>query len=253
MSSMRLRLWRCLRLLTILQSRIGYSIGHLAREFEVSKRTIHRDFRFLKEAGIPIRYDPQKRGHILQHHFNFCVTRLSSDELTALLLASHIFSLSCVQEISHPLHQAIGKLLAQVPISFRENMSSLLSSIRGVPFATLWPGGSQIVIAEILSAISKKRQIRIVYDPPEENAILIRTKVTPNCLLASEGRWYLAGRSSWHRKVCRFDLEHIQMAKQVADFQESTEAVCLDIGQLNWPSTDVRTHDSPATKLVYAG
>jgi predicted DNA-binding transcriptional regulator YafY len=246
MSSMRLRLWRCLRLLNMLQSRIGYSISYLAREFEVSKRTIYRDIRFLEEAGIPICYDPQKGGHILPHHFNLCVSKLSGDELTALLLAGHIFSLSCVREISHSLHQAITKLLAQVPISFRENIDNLLNSIRGIPSSALWPEGSQAVAAAILSAISQKRQVRIVYDPPVGTAIPLRTKVTPHCLMASEGRWYLIGRSSWHRKVYRFDLKHIQIAEQVDNSHESMETTDLNIERLHWPNMDVH-HDSLVT------
>jgi predicted DNA-binding transcriptional regulator YafY len=244
---MHLRLWRWLRLLNMLQSRIGYSISDLAREFEVSKRTIYRDFCFLREAGISVHYDPQKGGHILQHHFNLCVSKLSGDELTALLLAAHIFSLSCVQQISHPIHQAISKLMAQMPIPFRENMGNLLNAIRGIPSSVLWPGGSQAVVAEILSAIGQKRQIRIVYDPPEGTAIPVRTKVTPNCLTASEGCWYLIGRSSWHRKVYRFDLKHIQIAEQVANSHESTETISININRLNWPSMDVQVHDSLVT------
>jgi predicted DNA-binding transcriptional regulator YafY len=224
---MRLRLWRCLRLLNILQSRVGYSINHLACEFEVSKRTIYRDFHLLGEAGIPINYDPQKGGHVLQHNYSLCASKISGDELTALLLAAHIFSLSCVREVSNPVHQAISKLLAQMPISFRENMGNLLNSIRGTHSSALWPGGSQAVVAEILSAISQKRQVRIVYDPSDGTAISVHTKVTPNCLMASEGRWYLVGRSSWHRKTQRFDLEHIQIAKQVDNSRESKKTTYI--------------------------
>ncbi len=232
---MRLRLWRCLQLLNMLQSRIGYSVSDLAREFEVSKRTIYRDFRFLGEAGIPIRYDSQKGGHVLQDHFNLCVSKLSGDELTALLLAGHIFSLACVREISRPLHQAISKLLPQIPISFRENMVNLLSSIRGIPSSRLWPGGPQSVVAEILSAISQKQQVRIVYDPPEGTAIPVRTKVTPNCLIASEGHWYLVGRSSWHRRVCRFDLRHVCCAEQTENTSASIQSLSHDSDSTSYP------------------
>jgi predicted DNA-binding transcriptional regulator YafY len=217
MQSMRIRLCRCLRLLDILQSRIGYKISYLAREFEVSRRTIYRDIRFLEQAGIPIRYDSEKGGHALQRHFKLCVSKFSDDELSALLLAAHVFALSCGRDVSHPVHQAISKLLAQLPMSLCENMGNLLSSIRGVPSSALWPEKPHAVVGKILSAISQKQQIRIVYIPPEETATPVRTKITPECLMASDGRWYLVGRSSWHRKVRRFDLEHIQVAEQVAD------------------------------------
>lgn len=218
MSYASLRLWRCLQLLNLLQSRIVYSANDLAREFEVSTRTIYRDFRFLEKAGIPIQYDRKKGGYVLPFHGNLGVSKLSGDELVALLLAGHIFSLSCAPKISNQLHQAISKLLAQMPMAFRDNMGNLLNSIRGKPNSDLWPIGQPLVLAEIFSSISQKRQVRIVFSPPGKITRPIHTKVTPDCLMASsDGRWYLVGRSSWHRKTRRFDLVDIQFAEQVED------------------------------------
>jgi predicted DNA-binding transcriptional regulator YafY len=235
MHSIRERLRRCLQLLNLLQSRIGYGINDLAHEFEVSKRTVYRDIRFLEETGIPVHYDPQKGGYVLRRHFNFSVSAITTDELKSLFLAAHIFSLSCTQEVWYSIHQAISKLLAQMPTDSREKISNLLSSIRGNPSLKLWPEGPPGVAAEILSAISLQRQVRIIYDSPEGIVGPIRTKVTPNCLMASDGRWYLVGRSSWHRKTQHFDLEYIQLAEQASDLRVSTAATLKGFERLNGP------------------
>ncbi len=234
---MRLRFRRFLRLLNMLQSRIAYSVSDLAHELGVNKRTVYRDIRFLEEADIPIRYDPRKGGYVLQCHFDLRIPNVSHDELTAILLAAHIVSLSCVRTISHTLGQAINRLLAQTPLSFRESAANLLSSVRGTPSVTSWPHGSTGAIAEILSALSQKRQVRIVYDPPGEAATSVRTKVTPNYMMASGKRWYLVGRSSWHRRVERFDIRHVRFAEQVDASEEPTETA--SVNPLN---NDLRMH-----------
>lgn len=211
------RLSRCVRLLNTLQSRIGYTIDELAREFEVSQRTIRRDLRLLAEAGIPTSYDANKRGHILDHGFHICASRLSHDELTTMLLAAHIFSLSCGPEVSRPIHQAIGKVLTQVSATFREDIASLLSSVKGNPSSASWPEGSQSVITEILTALRHKQPIRIVYHPPQQTASAIHTKITAHRLIATGRQWCLVGRSSWHRKMFRFDLRHIRSVQQIGE------------------------------------
>ena len=215
------RLSRCIRLLTLLQSRIGYSTKDLAHQCEVSKRTIFRDLRLLTKSGIPVCYDSKRRGYILQTYSNVFTRGLSSDELIALLLAAHIFSLSCDHKISRSIHQAIGKLLGQTPAVLREEIAGLLKSVSGKPSTTLWPRGSRPVVAEILTALRQKRHIRIVYHPSEESARPLQTKVTPHQLVAAQGHWYLVGRSSWHRKVWRFDLRHIHQAEHLEDTSDT--------------------------------
>ncbi len=151
---MRLRFRRFLRLLETCcnhESHIASAIS--PTELGVNKRTVYRDIRFLEEADIPIRYDPRKGGYVLQCHFDLRIPNVSHDELTAILLAAHIVSLSCVRTISHTLGQAINRLLAQTPLSFRESAANLLSSVRGTPSVTSWPHGSTGAIAEILSAL----------------------------------------------------------------------------------------------------
>lgn len=211
------RLSRCVRLLTTLQSRIGYSIENLALEFEVSERTIYRDLRLLAEAGMPTSYDANKRGHILAPGFHIRASCLSNDELVSLLLGAHIFSLSCDPEVSRPVHQAISKILTQIPSAFREDITSLLSSVKGKPVGASWPRGPRTIVTDILTALRQRQPIRIVYHPAKQATSAIHTKITAHHLVAAGEHWHLVGRSSWHRKVFRFDLRHIHSVQQVGE------------------------------------
>jgi predicted DNA-binding transcriptional regulator YafY len=212
---------RCLQLVHLLQSRIGYSIEDLAREFGVSQRTIYRDLCFLADAGIAVSHDRHKRGYVLQYHLDIGISRLLPEELTALLLSAHIFSLSCVRDVGRPLRQAISKLLVQVPLTLRGDIARLLSSVGGRPTPRLWPQGSHSAIAEILAAVRENRAVRVVYSPPEKPASSLQTKISRQRLVAAGGHWYLIGRSSWHRKVFRFDLKHIRHAEQAEEISSS--------------------------------
>jgi predicted DNA-binding transcriptional regulator YafY len=209
------RLTRCVRLLNTFQSRIGHTIEDLARAFEVSERTVYRDLRLLADAGVPTSHNAEKRGRTLEHNILIRTSRLSNDELTSLLLAAHIVSLSYSADVGHPIHQAVGKVLAQAPATLREDLAGLLNSISGKPTAALWPLGPQSAMTEILAAIRQKRPIRIVYRPAQQSASAIHTKITSPRLVAAGLHWYLIGRSSWHRKVFRFDLRHVHSVQQI--------------------------------------
>jgi predicted DNA-binding transcriptional regulator YafY len=206
------RLSRCLRLLNVL--RTGCRIGDLAREFEVSRRTVYRDLALLAEAGICVFYDTKRCCHAIRRDPDLRAAKLLPEELMALLLSAHIFSLSCSAEVGRPLRQAVGKLVAQTPMALRAEIMNLLTSVSGRPLPTLWPRASQSVIGEILAAIRSDNPLRIVYRTDDESASAVHTKISAHRLVATDGRWYLVGRSSWHRKVCRFDLQHIRHAGQ---------------------------------------
>lgn len=56
---------RELRLLLMLRkARIGYTLGHLAREMDVTERTIRRDLEALQEAGISLVQDEAHRWRV---------------------------------------------------------------------------------------------------------------------------------------------------------------------------------------------
>jgi predicted DNA-binding transcriptional regulator YafY len=223
------QLTRCLKLLHLVRSSVGCSIDYLAHEFGVSKRTVHRDLCRLREEGIPVLHDTARRGYILRPPFDIKTYPISGDELAAIMLAAHIFSLSCVDVLSQPIRQAIGKLLDQAPATIRDDVANLLNSVTGTTPPVFCQMGSLCVINEVFAALRRRRPIRIVYDSEEETTRPLRTKVTPRQLIVSHENWYLIGRSSWHRKNYRFALQHIQTAEQVESGHDSAETTPIEI------------------------
>ena len=56
------RIYRLLKLITLLQQRRSYTATELAQELEVSKRTVFRDLNVLEMAQIPYFFDPATGG-----------------------------------------------------------------------------------------------------------------------------------------------------------------------------------------------
>ncbi len=208
---------RCLRLLNLLQSRIAQSVAELACELGVSRRTVFRDFRVLQDAGIPVRYDAQRGGHIIVPHFYLKAPKLTHDELVILLMAAHTSLLSSSRELKHIITQSISKLLMEAPADVQEEVSRLMKSCVVESSYALWPTGEDGVCVEIITAIRQRRRVRITYHLGDESGQLIKTAVAPYRMVASPGGWYLIGRSSLHRMVRSFDLQHIHHAEMIGD------------------------------------
>ncbi|MBI3463965.1 MAG: WYL domain-containing protein [Planctomycetes bacterium] len=206
-----LRLARLLRLIAMLQSGRGYNALQLARECEVSRRTIFRDLQLLNEAAIPVRFDLPRQTYRIAPEYTAPVPHLSADEVTALLLSARFSPLSSHEPLRTQSQQAIAKLLAGSPPRLRQEGGNLLEACVLGSNESMRPPCQWEVFVAIAEAIRYGREVRVTYageendeaDPPH------RTKFAPYRLIASAGRWSVVGRSSAHRAIRSFPLEQI--------------------------------------------
>ena len=86
----------------------------LAKEIEVSAKTVQRDLDCMRDQlGLPIAYDPQEHGyHFTEEVHDFPTVQVTQGELLALLVAQKAIEQYRGTPYHHQLETAFAKLLA---------------------------------------------------------------------------------------------------------------------------------------------
>src|SRR5688572_20157374 len=201
---------RLVTLLFTLQRLRSATAAELARELEVSERTIYRDVAALSAAGVPLWTEPGRGGGIRM--LEGWRTRL--DGLTAQEAAA-IFAVGAPQVLaelgmSAALAGAQAKLLATLPADLREHARAVAERFH--LDAPGWFHTPQQVtqLAAVAEAVWDQQRVRVTYRrrhhaggwkpaEPAEPAGRVRGAVErtldPLGLVLKAGTWYLAARS----------------------------------------------------------
>jgi proteasome accessory factor B len=200
----------------LLQSHVTRRTQDIASEVGVCKRTIYRYFRVLEDAGIPIRFDAEKGGHVIDHLFDLKAANFLDDEIIALLIGAQVSANILDREFGSIINQAISKLLTHLPNHVREELVNVSKACVVDLTDLLHLDGNHRVYSVIIKAIRKRLRVRITFDPPENN-IFNRTCLSPYRLIASQDGWSVIGRSSLHRTILRVGLQQIHDAELTDD------------------------------------
>ena len=125
----RSQLSRMLRIIVELRARRFPDANGLAKAVEVSRRTIYRDLSTLLDAGVPVRYRPDRRGYELDP--GFFLPPVALEESEALALAAHAFGPSPPGEPDQAADARRGmlKIVAALPDAARARVSALIDAI----------------------------------------------------------------------------------------------------------------------------
>ncbi len=203
------RISRCIRLLSLLQSQTARNRVELARELEVSGRTILRDLRTLKEAGVSLHYDPRRAGYVLKPPVRSAASPLTDDELMTLLLAAQA-SLASAPAFGDLVLQASTKLLAWTEPARRDKAARVLKSLVVRSPLGLSPARAEALWREITQAICHERQVRIKYASSDDPALLRVVDTTVYGLEVDVNGWYVLARHSADKRTRRLDIKCIR-------------------------------------------
>ncbi len=162
----------------------------LARELEVSSKSIHRDLDFMRDRlGLPLEYDPQRFGYYYTEEVSsFPTLQITEGELFSLVVAEKAVQQYRGTSFEKPLLSALQKLASAMPDTISLSLSDWDHTIS---FRT---SVESLVDLEIFDKLAKaaagSKQLRLVYRKPGQKHGEERV-VDPYHLANINGEWFL--------------------------------------------------------------
>ncbi|MFH8747129.1 helix-turn-helix transcriptional regulator [Streptomyces rimosus] len=197
-----MRAARLIRMVLLLQSRPSMTAAELARELEVSERTVARDVLSLSEAGVPVYADRGRAGgYRLIGGYRTRLTGLGRSEVEALFLSG-------VPAALRDMGLADAASAARLKVS-----AALLPELRDAADgaaqrfhldAPAWyrePATPELLPA-VADAVWDDRRVAARYRRKDAE---VERELEPYGLVLKAGVWYLAARAGEDVRVYRID------------------------------------------------
>lgn len=124
------RLHRLTALLVKLQSSKTLNIKKVAKEYEITERTVYRDIKALEDAGVPIGYEPSE-GYFLLEGYQLPPIHFSSEEANAVITAQALVNENNDDSLVRAFAKVVEKVIAVLKVNDKNN--SLLLKERIAP------------------------------------------------------------------------------------------------------------------------
>jgi predicted DNA-binding transcriptional regulator YafY len=183
-----MRASRLVTLLLLLQTRGRMTAADLARELEVSERTVHRDVDALSEAGVPIYAERGPLGGIqLVEGYRTRLTGMTAEEAEAVFL-SGIPGPAAELGLGTVVTAARLKVLAALPAELRSRASRLVERFHLDATGWFRAGESVPNLATLAQAVWEGRIVEIAYERGDER---VHRTLQPLGLVLKSGIWYI--------------------------------------------------------------
>ncbi|MBC7195284.1 MAG: WYL domain-containing transcriptional regulator, partial [Caldisericia bacterium] len=185
------------------------SVKDLARDEEVSERTIKRDISTLKYSlNAPIGYSKKYKGYYLEKDWEFPFPPLTAGEILALFIANNLIKNlkdTPLHKISSELSKKLERLLPDNILMSNKEIENILS----ISFQPIKLKKDIIKTFEIIfDAIREKKRLKIKYYTIKRDDISER-KIDPYHLFNFEGIWYVVAFCHLRNEIRDFALDRI--------------------------------------------
>jgi len=188
------------------------NVPTLAKELEVSRRTVERDIAYIRDLfGAPIEYDPMRRGYkYTEPSFQLPPMELSEGEIAALLVASRLLSAyvdTPIAPVARRVLKRLIELLSDRLLIHPNDVENIIcfahpQSPRNAPLVARR-------FDAIMDAINRRHQVQMRYF--SASSLRERERVIdPYTLYHAGGSWYVIAYCHYREAVRLFALHRIQ-------------------------------------------
>lgn len=201
------RIDRLFSILLTLQHKRRIRAVDLARQFEVSKRTIYRDMSALNQMGIPIAALPGEGFELVEGYY-LPPLMFTENEAIALLLGSRLLAQQAAGSLIQSADSALAKITVALPEQVRVRSEALTNIIGFItPKAKFDLDDPQLLL--IQKAIQQKRVLHLRYRGYQKDDVSERD-VEPHQLFYTDGLWYLEAYCRMRKGMRDFRFSRIE-------------------------------------------
>src|SRR5947209_26642 len=187
----------------------------LARELEVSTKSIHRDIEFMRDRlDLPIEYDGSKFGYRYTEEVNaFPTVQITEGEIFALLVAEKALQQYRGTSFEKPLLSAIKKMEQSLPDTISLNLADIEQTIS---FRTRAEQNLNLEVFDTLARVtSARQQVVLTYRKPGHKQIEPRL-VDPYHLANINGEWFLFAYDHLRKDIRTFVPARIKAIRETS-------------------------------------
>ncbi|HCI71241.1 MAG: transcriptional regulator [Bacteroidetes bacterium] len=195
-------------MLMLQQSKDRKTVQEFAEYFDVSKRTIFRDFNALQEINVPITWDKYS-GYGVMPGFKIPPLMFSSHELATIIVGLNFVKSQVDARLVEDAKGVEVKIKNVLPDELKSFMESLQNKTIVDPYLKFGSekkeGGNWYKIS---SAISQKKRIQFLYEA--KSGKKKTRKVDPYLLVFYQDHWNMIGFSHLRGDFRNFILDRIR-------------------------------------------
>lgn len=202
------RVFRLLKIITLMQTGRPYDADAMAAELGVSRRTLFRDLKLLELVGVPCRFDHNVGSYKTAEGFFLQPVRLTLEESLALLLVTRVFIARQVHPAYHYAVDAALKIESTIPAAVLEHCGAWLSGLSIRWPASSWADAVSGLFEKLQRALADHRRVRMRYDSIHDDRE-VSLLCDPLRLVFMTRGWYLIAHSHLHGEVRTFKVDRI--------------------------------------------
>jgi predicted DNA-binding transcriptional regulator YafY len=199
----------------------------LARQMEVSTKSIHRDLEFMRDRlELPIEYDAKRFGYFYTENVKaFPTLQITEGEIFALVVAEKALQQYRGTSFERPLLSALKKMAQSLPDTLSLSLDDVAQTIS---FRTRAEPVLDLQIFDVLAkATAARRQLELTYRKPGQPHPEQRV-VDPYHLANINGEWFLFAFDHLRKDLRTFVPARIKAVRPTGLTFERRQAFSLD-------------------------